>query len=159
MDTQFKIIPKIVHPATSWTWILPSSRQLGFLHLTIHVKYVRGQTMLIKCYFAIIVMVDTIYFASSRSRLKFPLTFGIVHHVLQHHLDFYSNHATFFSVQVCEGGGTWEFHLNLLFYIVYICACIFFWSISFYLWLVLVFLFNRVYYGFTPLRHWMSRHH
>jgi hypothetical protein len=24
------------------TWILPSSRQLGFLHLTIHVMYVRG---------------------------------------------------------------------------------------------------------------------
>jgi hypothetical protein len=57
------------------------------------------------------------------------------------------------------GGDTWEFHLNLLFCIVYICACISFWLISFYLWLVLVFLFNRVYYGFTPLRHRTSRHY
>jgi hypothetical protein len=39
---------------------LPSSRRLGFLHLTIHVKYVKGQTMLIRCYFVIIGMVDTI---------------------------------------------------------------------------------------------------
>ncbi len=49
------------------------------------------------------------------------------------------------------GGDTWEFHLNLLLCIVYICACISFWLISFYFWLVLVFLFSRVYYGFTPL--------
>jgi hypothetical protein len=42
------------------------------------------------------------------------------------------------------GGDTWKFHLNLLLCIVYICACIFFWLISFYLWLVLVFLFSRV---------------
>jgi hypothetical protein len=34
-----------------------------------------------------------------------------------------------------------------------------FWLISFYLWLVLVFLFSRVYYGFTPLRHHTSRHY
>jgi hypothetical protein len=27
---------------TCQTWILPSSRQLGFLHLIIHVRYVRG---------------------------------------------------------------------------------------------------------------------
>ncbi len=47
---------------------------------------------------------------------------------------------------------TWEFHLNLL-------LCIYFWLISFYLWLVLVFLFDRVSYGFTPLRHCMSRHY
>jgi len=40
-----------------------------------------------------------------------------------------------------------------------ICACIFFLLISFLLWLVLVFLFSRVYYGFTPLWHWMSRHY
>jgi len=37
------------------------------------------------------------------------------------------------------GGDTWEFHLSLLLCIVYICASIFFWLISFYLWLVLVF--------------------
>jgi len=40
------------------TWIPP---------LYIHVKYVKGQTMLIRCCFTIIVMVDTIYFASSRN--------------------------------------------------------------------------------------------
>jgi hypothetical protein len=39
------------------------------------------------------------------------------------------------------------------------CVCISFWSISFYLWLVLVFLFNGVSYGFTPLRHCMSQHY
>jgi hypothetical protein len=40
-DAQFGITPKIVRPTTYWTWILPSSRQLGFIHLTIHVKYVK----------------------------------------------------------------------------------------------------------------------
>jgi hypothetical protein len=57
------------------------------------------------------------------------------------------------------GGDTWNFHLSLLLCIVYICACISFWFISFYLWLVLVFLFSRVYHGFTPLWHWTSRHY
>jgi hypothetical protein len=57
------------------------------------------------------------------------------------------------------GGDTWEFHLSLLLCIVYICACISFWLISFYFWLVLIFLFNRVYYGFTPLWHRTSRHY
>jgi hypothetical protein len=108
-------------------------------------------------------MVDTIYSASSRNSLKFSPTFGTIHHVLLHQLDFYSDHATLFPAQVCEGGwGTWEFHISLFLYIVYICACIFFWLISFYLWLVLIFLFSRVYYGFTPLWnrtswHYMSR--
>ncbi len=55
------------------TWIPP---------LDIHVKYVKGQMMLIRCYFTIIVMVDTIYFTSSRNSLKFLLAFGIIHHVL-----------------------------------------------------------------------------
>jgi hypothetical protein len=55
------------------------------------------------------------------------------------------------------GGDTWEFHFNHLLCIIYICPCISFWLISFYLWLVLVFLFNRIYYGFTPLRHCTSR--
>jgi len=41
---------------------------------------------------------------------------------------------------------------------IYVCVCISFWLISFYLWLVLIFLFNKVYYGFTPLQHWMSWH-
>ncbi len=57
------------------------------------------------------------------------------------------------------GGNTWKFHLGLLLCIIYICACILFWLISFYFWLVLVFLFSRIYYGFTPLRHHMSRHY
>jgi hypothetical protein len=55
------------------------------------------------------------------------------------------------------GRDTWEFYLNLLLCIVYICACISFWLISFYLWLVLAFLFKKVYYGFTPLRHQTSQ--
>jgi len=53
------------------------------------------------------------------------------------------------------GGDTWNFHLSLLLCVVYICA----WLVSFYFWLVLVFLFNRVYYGFTPLRHHTSWHY
>jgi hypothetical protein len=57
------------------------------------------------------------------------------------------------------GGDTWNFHFSLLLCIVYKCACIYFWLISFYLWLALVFLFSRVYYGFTPLRHHTSRHY
>ncbi len=54
----------------------------GILHLTIHVMYVRGQAMLIRCCFAIIIMVDTIYSTSNQSSFKFPLAFGIIHHVL-----------------------------------------------------------------------------
>jgi len=60
------MIPKIVRPTTCRTWIRPSSRRLGFLHLIIHVRYVKGQMMLIRCCFVTIVMVDTISFASSR---------------------------------------------------------------------------------------------
>jgi hypothetical protein len=113
---------------------------------------------LIRCCFVIIIMVDTIYFTSSRSSLKYSPTFGTIHYVFLQHLDFYSYHATLFPTQVW-GGDTWEFHLSLLLCIIYIyiCACIFFWLISFYLWLVLVFLFNKVYYGFTPLRHRTSQ--
>jgi hypothetical protein len=55
---------------------------------------------------------------------------------------------------------TWEFLFSLILCIVYICACISFWLISFCLWLVLLFfLFSRICYGFTPLRHCMSRHY
>jgi hypothetical protein len=57
------------------------------------------------------------------------------------------------------GGHTREFHHSLLLCIAYICACIFFWLISFYLSLVLVFLFSKIYYGFTPLRHRTSWHY
>jgi hypothetical protein len=61
--------------------------------------------------------------------------------------------------QLKSRGDTWEFHLSLLLCIVYICACISFWLISLYLWLVLVILFSRVYYGFTPLLHRTLRHY
>jgi hypothetical protein len=57
------------------------------------------------------------------------------------------------------GGDTWEFHLSFLLCILYICACISFWLISLYLWLALIFLFSRIYYGFTPLRHRTSQHY
>jgi hypothetical protein len=59
--------------------------------------------MLSRCRFAIIVMVDTIYSASSRSSLKFLPAFGIIHHVFLHHLNFYSDHATLFPAQVWGG--------------------------------------------------------
>ncbi len=123
--------------------------------------------MLIRCCFVIIVMVDTLYFASSQNPLNFSPAFGIVHHVLLQHLDFYSNHAIIFPAQIV-GGDTWQFHLSLIFCILYIyvcvcmCVCVFaffFLLISFYLWLVLVFLFSRVYYGFTPLRLRISQHY
>jgi hypothetical protein len=56
--------------------------------------------MLIKCYFAITVMLNTIFFASSRSSLKFPLTFSIINHVLLQNLDLYLDHAMFFPTQI-----------------------------------------------------------
>jgi hypothetical protein len=49
--------------------------------------------------------------------------------------------------------------VHYIYVCVCVCACISFWLISFYLWLVLVFLFNRRYYGFTPLWHQMSWHY
>jgi hypothetical protein len=156
-DAQFGIIPKLVRLATYQIWILPSSRRFGFLHLTIHVKYVRRQMMLIKCFFAITIMVDTTYFASSRSSFKFSSAFGSVHHVLPQHFDFYSDHATFFPAQVWEG--IHENFISASSCALYICICISFWLISFYLWLVLIFLFSRVYYRFTPLWHRTSWHY
>ena len=120
IDAQFGIIPKIVRLATCQTWILPSSRRLGFLHLIIHVSYVIGRTMLIKCCFATIVMVDTIFFASNQSSLKFLPAFGTVHHVLLQHLDSYSDHATLFSAQVW--GGYMRISSQPPLCIVYICV-------------------------------------
>ncbi len=146
-----------MRPAICQTWILPSSCQLGFLHLTIHVKYVRGQTMLIRSCFAIIAMVHTISSASSRNSLKFLSAFGTVHHVATTPW-FLLETVPHFS-QLRFGGDTWKFHLSLLLCIVYICACISLWLISFCLWLVLVFLFDRVCYGFTPLQHRTSWHY
>jgi hypothetical protein len=72
----------------------------GFLYLITHVRYVRGQTMLIRCCFAIIAMVNTIFSASNQSSLKFLPAFGIVHHVTLQHLDSYSDHAMLFPAQV-----------------------------------------------------------
>jgi len=119
-DAQFVIIPKIVRLATCRTWILPSSCRLGFLHLIIHVRYVRGQTILIRCCFVTTVMVDTISSASSRSSLKFPPTIGTVHHVLLQHLDSYSDHAMLFPAQVWGGYMRISFQPHLC--IVYICV-------------------------------------
>jgi hypothetical protein len=68
-----------------------------------NVRYVRGQMMLVRCYFVIIIMVDTIYFASIWNSFKFPSGFGTVHHVFLQHLDFYSDHATLFPTQVWGG--------------------------------------------------------
>jgi hypothetical protein len=133
MDAQFRIIPKIVRLATCQTWILLSSHQLGFHHLTTHVRYVKEQTMLIKCCFAIIAMVDTIFYASNQSSLKFLLAFGIVHHVLLQHLDFYSDHATLFFGSGLGGGYMRISSQPPLVHYIYVCVCISFWVISFYL--------------------------
>jgi hypothetical protein len=46
-----------------------------------------------------------------------------------------------------------------LMHCIYMCVCISFWLISLYLWLALVFLFNKVYYRFTPLQHYTSQHY
>ncbi len=100
IDAQHEITPKIMRLTTYQIWILPSSRRLGFIPLTIHVRYVQGQMMLIRCYFAVTIMVDTISSALNRSSFKFPPTFAIVHHVFLQHLDFYSDHAMFFPTQV-----------------------------------------------------------
>jgi hypothetical protein len=95
--------------------------------------------------------------------LKFPSAISTVHHVLTQHLDSYSDHATLFPAQVW-GGIRENFILasSCALYIcvcVCVCACMYFWLISLYLWFALVFLFSRVYYGFTPLRHHTSRHY
>ncbi len=79
--------------------------------------------MLIKRSFVIIIMVDTIYSTSSQSSFKFPPTFGIVHHVLLQHLDFYSNHAMFFSTQVL--GGIHENFISTSFCALYIYVCVY----------------------------------
>jgi hypothetical protein len=123
-NTHFEIIPKIMRLVTCRTWILLSSCQFGFLHLIIHVRYVRRQTMLIRCSFAILVMMDTISSASRQSTFKFPPTIGTVHHVLLQHLDSYLDHATLFLTQVWG-----EIHENFISasscaLYIYMCACI-----------------------------------
>jgi hypothetical protein len=83
--------------------------------------------MLIRCYFAIIAMVDTIFSASSQSSFKFPPTFGTVHHVFLQNLDLYSDHAMVFP-QLGSGGG--GIHENFILasscaLYIYVCASLF----------------------------------
>jgi hypothetical protein len=59
--------------------------------------------MLIRCCFAIIVMVNTMYSASNRSFFKFLHAFDTIHHVSLHHLDFYSDHGTFSQLKFWGG--------------------------------------------------------
>jgi len=68
-------LPNLDPTIITSTWIPP-------FDYPCHVLYAKGQIMLIRCCFAIIVMVDTISSTSSRSSLKFSPTFGTVHHVL-----------------------------------------------------------------------------
>jgi hypothetical protein len=77
-------------------------------------------------------MVDTIYSASSWSSFKFPLAFGIIHHVFLQHLDFYLDHAMFFLVQVL--GGIHENFISASFYALYIYV-----RASFFGWLIFTF--------------------
>jgi hypothetical protein len=60
-------------------------------------------------------------FCSSWSSLKFPLAFGIIHHVLLQHLDFYSDHATLFPSQVW--GGIHENFISASSCALYIYVC------------------------------------
>jgi hypothetical protein len=80
--------------------------------------------MLINCCFAIILMVDTIYSALSRSSLKFPLTFSNVHHVLLQHFDFYLDHTTFILAQVLGGDMKISFQPPLV-HCIYMCVHLF----------------------------------
>jgi hypothetical protein len=136
MNAQFRITPKIVRPTTYRTWILPSSHRLGFFHLAIHVRYIKGQTMLIKRCFVITIMVDTIFSTSSQNSLKFPPAFVLF-------------------IRLKSGGAYMKFSSQPPFVHTHTHTHthIYFWLISLYLWLVLVFLFSKVYYGFTPLWH------
>jgi hypothetical protein len=81
--------------------------------------------MLIRCCFLIIIMVDTIYFASSWNSFKFSPTFGTVHHVLLQHLDFYLDHAMFFPAQVLGGGYMRISSQPPLVHCIYMCVHIF----------------------------------
>ncbi len=85
--------------------------------------------MLIRCCFAITVMVDTTSSASSQSSLKFLLAIGTVHHALLQHLDFYSDHATLFSAQVW--GGIHENFISIfLVQCIYMCVCMHFFLVD-----------------------------
>jgi isoprenylcysteine carboxyl methyltransferase (ICMT) family protein YpbQ len=79
--------------------------------------------MLIKCCFAIIVMVDTIFVASSQNSFKFLLAFGTIHHVLMQHLDFYLDHTMFFLAQVW--GGYMRNSFQPIVHCIYMCMHLF----------------------------------
>jgi hypothetical protein len=89
--------------------------------------------MLIRCYFAITIMVHTISSASSRSSFKFLSAIGTVHHILLQHLDSYSDHATFFPAQVWGGIRENFISASSCALYIYVCACISFWLTSLYL--------------------------
>jgi len=77
--------------------------------------------MLIRCCFAIIVMVDTISSTLSQNSLKFLPAFGTIHHVFLQHLNFYLDHATFFPAHVWDG-----IHENfILAFSCALCACVY----------------------------------
>ncbi len=77
--------------------------------------------MLIRCCFAIVIMVDTIYSTSSRSSLKFPPTFCIVHHVLLQHLISTQTMPHFY--QLRSRGGIHENFISTSSYALYIYMC------------------------------------
>jgi hypothetical protein len=79
--------------------------------------------MLIRCCFAITIMVDTISSTLSWSSFKFLPAFGTVHHVFLQHRDFYSDHAMLFSAQVW--GGIHENFILVSSYALYIYVCAF----------------------------------
>jgi hypothetical protein len=121
-DAQFGITPKIVCPTTCRIWIVPSFYRPRFLHLIIHVRYVKGQTILLLC--------DNCnggyhLFRLNQSSLKFLQAFGIIHHVFRQHLIFYSNHVTFSRLRF---GGEYmkiSFQSPIMHYIyIYICVCV-----------------------------------
>jgi hypothetical protein len=77
--------------------------------------------MLIRCCFAITVMVNIISSTSNRNSLKFPSAVGTIHHDLLQHFDFYSDHATFFPAQ--GWGGIHENFISASSCALYIYVC------------------------------------
>jgi hypothetical protein len=79
-------------------------------------------------------MVNVIYSASSWSSLKFMLAFANVHHVLLQHFDFLLRPCHAFPGSGLGGYMKILFQPSLVHYIyIYMCVCIFFWLINFYL--------------------------
>jgi hypothetical protein len=116
--------------------------------------------MPIRCCFVIITMVDTIFSASTRAHSS-SCQHLVLFIMFSYNTLIFARTMPHFS-QLRFGGGIHENFILASYYAlynyIYVCASLFGWF-SFYLWLVLVFLFSRVSYGFTPLRHCMSRHY